>query len=351
MEGYVKIADDDNDPTNNLPLTTGTITLHKLSGSDNSLQRDWNTTLDAAGHYRLEILPTGEYDVTISAPGYMTVEQRIRISGTGTTFYNFTVELVPNTMSGLGSASGTVTDAVTGALVPGMTLRIYKGLYIGVEEPAGDPVQTLMTDTEGNYAALALDAGIYTVFVIDNRMGLAAGERYLVSSFPIKILGNKTIGNQNGTVSKSLSGTQLRIVLTWGSAPKDLDSHMYINTASGSTAHTYYYSKTFQQYGETIVNLDRDTRESFGPETTTIYTPVEGTYTFYVHDFSNRSEGATDTALSLSGAVVTVYSGTSALPLQVYSVPVGYGTTWKVFSYDTETASITDYNTIMADLP
>ena len=351
MSGYVRIADADTDPTNNLPLTSGTVTLQKISGSDPSLQHTWSSTLDASGHYLVSNLPTGEYDVTISSPGYMSTQQRIRITGTGTSFYNFTVELIPTSMAGLGSASGTITDAATGAKVQGLTLKIYKGLYIGVDQPTVAPVQTLTTGANGTYTTGNLSAGNYTVFVIDNRTGISESNRYLPSAFPVKILGGKVIANQNGTVSKSLDGTQLRVVLTWGSEPKDLDSHMYIDTASGVSGHTSFARRTFTMNGEKVVDLDLDSREGNGPETTTIFVPVEGTYTFYVYDYTDQLSGVSNTLLSNSGAVVTVYSGTSVMPVAVYAVPSGYGTTWKVFSYNTATAEITDYNTIMPGLP
>ncbi|MCR4761351.1 MAG: hypothetical protein K5705_14000 [Oscillospiraceae bacterium] len=173
------------------------------------------------------------------------------------------------------------------------------------------------------------------------------GSRYLTSSFPIKILGNKVIANQNGTVSTTLEQNQLRIVLTWGDTPRDLDSHLYVRSFTGSVmGHTWYAGKTYQNSNGIVADLDLDDTTSYGPETTTIYNPVDGMYTFYVHDYTDRSNYSS-TMLSSSNATVTVYSGTSSIPIATFNVPTGQsGTIWKVFSYNNITGAIQGYSTI-----
>ncbi len=217
---------------------------------------------------------------------------------------------------------------------------------MGVEKPSTTPKSSIVSGYNGGYITDALDAGIYTVFVTDNRIGALDYKKYLPTSFTIKILGNTEIKSQNGTVSNSLNGNQLRIVLSWGSTPKDLDSHLYISTSSGGSGHVYYKSKLFYVDGDKVADLDLDDTSSYGPETTTIYTAIDGIYTFYVQDYTNRGAGSSNYNLSNSGATVYVYSGYSTLPIAVYSVPTGLGTVWKVISYNATTGEITEYNTI-----
>lgn len=94
-----------------------------------------------------------------------------------------------------------------------------------------------------------------------------------------------------------------------------------------------------------IADLDLDDTSSYGPETTTVYNDIPGMYTFYVHDWTNQNNSS-NTQLSASGAKVTIFSGSSSIPVEEFSVPEGTGTIWKVFTYNSVTGEITASNTI-----
>ena len=68
-------------------------------------------------------------------------------------------------------------------------------------------------------------------------------------------------------------------------------------------------------------------------------------YTFYVHDWTNKNNSAS-TQLSASGAKVSIYSGSSNIPVEEFSVPDGVGNVWKVFTYNSVTGEIFASNTI-----
>ncbi len=206
-------------------------------------------------------------------------------------------------------------------------------------------VETLATGTNGNYRTSALDAGNYTVVVTDNREGIDTTERYYKSMFVIKVLGNTNILSQNGSVSRGLKNNQMRIVLTWGSTPRDLDSHLSISLDNGSNGHVYYGNKSYYINSTEIANLDLDDTSSYGPETTTIYTEVDGVFTFRVHDYTNRGYSNSQ-ALANSGATVSVYSGYLSVPIRIYYVPTGNGVDWNMFSFDSSTGVITTINTL-----
>ena len=59
---------------------------------------------------------------------------------------------------------------------------------------------------------------------------------------------------------------------------------------------------------------------------------VDGVYTYYVHDFSNRNSSISN-ELSLSGAQVKLYIAGHEEPI-IYNVPNQAGTLWKVFSIE-----------------
>ncbi|UYA59542.1 TPR domain protein [Pectobacterium sp. F1-1] len=119
-------------------------------------------------------------------------------------------------------------------------------------------------------------------------------------------------------VMKNLDG--MRIVLTWGEKPDDLDSHLIY---PGN--HIYFSHKNGRD-----ANLDVDDTDSFGPETITIDKKHLGeSYIYAVHDYSN-GEKANSLALSASRAKVFVYVGSSQV--RSYSVPLNKtGNIWTVF--------------------
>jgi hypothetical protein len=133
------------------------------------------------------------------------------------------------------------------------------------------------------------------------------------------------------TESKSV-----RIVLRWGEAPLDLDSHL-VGPMGGSNKerfHVYFLQRDCYKGDETVsrVDLDHDDSTSYGPEIMTIRVFVaHEDYCFYVQDYTNR-ELAGSTALAKSGATVNVYRGASNTPIGSYSIdPSSVGTIWNVF--------------------
>lgn len=131
----------------------------------------------------------------------------------------------------------------------------------------------------------------------------------------------------------------IRIVLTWGETPFDLDSHLVgpgIN--GGERFHTAFYQRTYYADGtydsnssKYVADLDYDDTTSYGPEVTTIHMLRPGEYYFFVHDYSNGSS-ATSTEMAHSGATVKVYRGSSGTPINTFNVdPSSSGTYWNVF--------------------
>ncbi|MBQ9460470.1 MAG: S-layer homology domain-containing protein, partial [Clostridia bacterium] len=87
----------------------------------------------------------------------------------------------------------------------------------------------------------------------------------------------------------------IRIVLTWGATPSDLDSHLVgLRSDMQERFHVYYRDKIAYKIGfmsKFAAELDYDDTTSFGPEITTIYSLTPGEYYFYVHDYSNGYDG------------------------------------------------------------
>lgn len=112
----------------------------------------------------------------------------------------------------------------------------------------------------------------------------------------------------------------MRVVLSWGEKPFDLDSHLIF-----PGGHIYFDSKE-----GTDANLDVDDTDSYGPETVTISKKHFGeSYIYAVQDYSNKGLPNSN-YLSASKAKVFVYVGSSLV--RSYSVPAGKrGYIWTVF--------------------
>ena len=201
------------------------------------------------------------------------------------------------------------------------------GVVIGTVVNASNPTQriegaavtiggqTVHTDHNGEFViGVAISAVPYTVEHSD----------YITVNDTL----NTTGGQQNVTIamSRRMAWNEYRVVLTWGEYPRDLDSHLWGVSERGSSYHVFY-----QQLRADNNNalLEWDDITSYGPETTHFLAYPGQTYTFSIHDFSNRSSGSTR-AMAGSGAKVVVYCGNALLG--IYEVPDGEGTVWRVFT-------------------
>jgi hypothetical protein len=130
---------------------------------------------------------------------------------------------------------------------------------------------------------------------------------------------------------------EVKIVLTWGEDPSDLDSHLSgpdIENAGEDRFHMAFYDPDPVSY----VSLDVDDTSSFGPETTTVTRVaagfVAGDYHYWIHNFSTTPD------FDVSSAVVTVSQCDASLtPVQVtqFSVANAAGDPtldlWHVFDF------------------
>ena len=137
---------------------------------------------------------------------------------------------------------------------------------------------------------------------------------------------------------------RIAIILTWSSAPKDLDSHLYVPKTSSSTFEIKYDS-THDNTSETTkeyASLDVDDTSGDGPETTTIkfenneapYSPRN--YRYFVHNFSNDAsfDGNMKVRVLINGTHQKTYTGKTGQN----------GRYWHVFDMGSD-GTITDVDT------
>ncbi|MHA7138111.1 cell wall-binding repeat-containing protein [Rossellomorea arthrocnemi] len=270
---------------------------------------------DSNGQYELELSP-GTYKLKFSKPLYLseTIE-KAEVTKDGLT-YNPELRLIYQDYIGDGIITGQIKNALNGSPVPGAVIEFRKG----ANATTGELVGKVTADASGNYKA-TLKAGTYT--------GTIKKEGFVVSTMEVLSIGSLVRSSQDGTITPILDDTETRIVLTWGDAPRDLDSHLFGKYQDLSPYHVYWNDRTAYENGNKIALLDTDDRSAYGPETITIKKQNAEIYEYMVHDYSYRGE-LNSTSLSSSGAKVEVYKGSYLV--KTFHVPTNKtGTLWKVF--------------------
>lgn len=290
------------------------------------------TTSDLNGEYKLE-LNAGSYYVKINKDGYIPFTATETIQDNEEKFLQ-TYLLVGQGLPGeKGIAGGKIINAVTGSNISDITLNIRKDW----NNTTGDIVTTIKTNSNGQYQ-VELPLGYYTIQMIK--------DGYITNTYNIYVKSGSAL-NQNTTLVPNtieMPSGDLRVVLTWGEQPGDLDSHMTGPTADGNDKfHIYFEDKSYFKDGIKYADLDRDDTSSYGPETTTVYNiNSSGKYNFYVHDYTNRNNNFS-VAMSNSGAKVEVYKGETLYA--TYNIPTNrVGNYWHVFEYDSATNLIKPIN-------
>ena len=128
----------------------------------------------------------------------------------------------------------------------------------------------------------------------------------------------------------------IRVVLSWGAQPMDLDIHAVFSNTSNEPQHVYFGNKKAGN-----IMLDVDDQDGHGPETITINGSMQSGY-FFVRDYTNRQK--LNTQLSRSDAKVFVYKGNELI--RTYYVPDDTeGNIWMLFQMEAN-GNIIDHSVV-----
>lgn len=256
---------------------------------------------------------------------------------------------VTTTTATTSTLTGKVTDALNGNNLAGATVSIAgltavtdaSGNYTINNVPAGTlnagfsanitsgnaPLNVQFTDqsTEGAHTVTCSKSGYITYS--NNQVNIGAGETLTL----------------NISLSPQLAAGSLRFVLNWGAEPTDLDAHLDTPEIGGNVYHVYYDSPG-NETAPPYAMLDYDVTSGYGPETMTIHQLYNGTYKFYVHNYSGSPD------ISTSQAFVQIYNQNGLL--QTVQIPSsGTGTYWYVCDVAGSNGQITIKNTIQVNSP
>ena len=293
-----------------------------------------------------ESLSEGDYVFLVEATNYISEKINVEIKHNEITVVS-SLRQIPNSANGDGIAKGKIIDALNGENIEAVTLKVRKG----VDSKEGTVIVTEYSDGDGEFS-FDLPAGNYTVE--------AVADGYISIYFELLVLGKETKLNQNASMTPNIQTGEVRIILSWGDKPGDLDSHLIIPSMEGSSSEYHvYWGMRGLQYSAPYTKLDVDrsdlasstagTTLKSGPETITIYESKVGLYHYYVHNFSEDDEigrrGSIQGSLADSRAIVKIYTSTGLF--KSFTVPSnGIGNYWDVFTYDGGTGDITSINRI-----
>jgi len=212
--------------------------------------------------------------------------------------------------------SGSIVDSQTGR---GLALAT---ISFTLDQSATTGVNAqyhTITDQSGNFSMNNLPYGNYNVIIE-------------LSGYFTRIINDVEVANGQiqltpQTIVQQPAADSYRIVLTWGSTPSDLDAHFTGPTSAGSRFHIYFGNKTSSGASS---NLDVDDTSSYGPETVTITSLVDGTYRYSVHNFTNQTTSG-GSGIASSPTKVEIYNHYGLM--QSFTAPTftGNGNTWRVF--------------------
>jgi len=296
---------------------------------------------------------------SISVPNYNSIDLNITYNNKTIKYYNIstffsnssypqqidTVKYIENDTTS--SISGYIYNGRTsGTKVPNVLLKVREGY----NNQSGNVISSITSDNNGNYNLNIINGNYTFEFSKDG---------WTTEYFNVVINGNNNTYNYyiNTFDSNYLAPNALvTAVLTWGSQPADLDTHLNgPSDSSNNIFHLYYGKKIIGTAPEnrlkpcetegTIATLDVDDTSSFGPETVSICKTFEYEYKYYIYNYSGSpyfdSSNAQVRIKTASG-----YSKTFNIPYD----PGNNSRYWHVFNID-QYGNIVPINNIQSSTP
>lgn len=190
-----------------------------------------------------------------------------------------------------GDFSGVVISAVTGEGVPDAVLDFK------AREDSLNSAST-KTKSDGSFS-IRLEVDVYEVTI--------SAEDFMEETFEVEIEKDKNYSGEQFVISPDLGSGTARIVLEWGTEPKDLDSYLFGETDEGVDVNVRFSNKICKDGEHQIAELDVDETNGYGPETITIY-DLNGVYRYTVADFRRTQ------TMKEYGATVKVYLPNQSQP-------------------------------------
>ena len=240
-----------------------------------------------------------------------------------------------------------ISDGVGSSQIATATVRVVNSGFVinGISSSAIDglPVKDVnvsiselfdVTDEQGNFSLYIPNIpDSITIFGEKNSFCDFIGKFVVPENY------NEKIFTYNFSISPIPSSGEIRFVLNWSESPGDLDSHLRTPQIDSTNFHIYYGNRGSVESSPYAI-LDVDDVDGYGPETITIKQTFNGTYLYYIHNYTGGNFPA-------SNGVVRIYNSPSCGG-EVISIPKqGNGRYWYVCDINGENGEIEIRNQIV----
>ncbi|WP_116870716.1 tandem-95 repeat protein [Vibrio splendidus] len=215
----------------------------------------------------------------VSADVAITIEEDGSYTITQEELLQFATDIEDDDMTAIIGAAGDETT-VTGTVLDAETSNPVSGAEVTLTDSAGHSYTTV-TDDSGNYSV--------TGAVVDQGTVTIEQEGSITSSFIVPA--GEDVNGGVTAISEVLEETDMRIVVTWGESPRDMDNHLWLyDTENGNELDHIYYRDMSHDLGEgNVVQQDVDDTNGGGPETITIPNYQDADMHYSVHNYTSRS--------------------------------------------------------------
>jgi thermitase len=192
-----------------------------------------------------------------------------------------------------GTVSGTVRNASNQQPISGATVTVR------------DTQRTATTNSNGVYTIAEVPAGSQTVEV--TKSGFASGTVQVNVESGQNVTANVSLAPSGGSTA------EIRVALTWGDNPDDMDIHMSGPTSGSQRFHLYWNDRDAAPHA----TLSQDDSNGNGPESVTIRRNpstgawVPGEYRVWAHNYSgtpNFGQSSARVTVTRGGQTLGVYN-------------------------------------------
>ncbi|MFM2607725.1 tandem-95 repeat protein [Vibrio chagasii] len=231
-----------------------------------------------AANLGLTVDPVNDAPI-VSADVAITIEEDGSYTITQEELLQFATDIEDDDMTAIIGEQGDETT-VTGTVLDAETSNPVSGAEVTLTDSAGHSYTTV-TDDSGNYSV--------TGAVVDQGTVTIEQEGSITSSFIVPA--GEDVNGGVTAISEVLEETDMRIVVTWGESPRDMDNHLWLyDTENGNELDHIYYRDMSHDLGEgNVVQQDVDDVNGHGPETITIPNYQDADMHYSVHNYTNRS--------------------------------------------------------------
>lgn len=222
------------------------------------------------------------------------------------------------------------TACVTGQIVTPEMRPAIAGIEVTSEGVSYLGSYTTYTDEQGRFKLLLKASDATTVSqaqIFAQGGGLYTNTPTPVNPTPMELA---STGNCTDVGQIMLAYPIASVVLTWGAAPSDLDTHLTGPDGTGMRFHMYFSDKN---PAGNVAALDTDDTSAFGPEVTSLLKAAPGTYVYSIKNYSGESGGP----ILASGAQIRAFFAGETRTFDVADATGGTTddtAVWRVFKFN-----------------